>query len=229
MDFSPTPNPIPTKREEISTELEKKAKEILEKHLDGRNYIESKIDNWINLILNDIENYFKEKYPSYNLFAFCDIFSSNTSFYSDYTTICRISTDNSCLAIFKTDNIYSCLYLFFFKDFTSNQCFSLLPKIVSTGNKLLYEIFDERSYNKKFSEYSKRLNNEHIQQILKINTSKNIFFLTLSIKKPNINFSFNYRTVYNNNTYNINEIIQTFFTTDTEILHLIYVFSNDKN
>ena len=44
-----------TKKDDIFKDLSEKGKEILSKHLDGRIYKESKICEWINLILNDSE------------------------------------------------------------------------------------------------------------------------------------------------------------------------------
>ena len=215
-----------TKKDDIFKDLSEKGKEILSKHLDGRIYKESKIYEWINLILNDSENYFKNKYPLYNIFVYCAIFSNNTSFYSNYTSICVSSSESATISIFKSDQLYSCLYFFYFKNFNSDPCLSLEPKILFSGNKLLCDIFDERKYNEKTSNYCKRLNDEHITNILNIDRSRRYFFLTLAFKKPLIEFSYNYRYIY---PHSLKEIIQTFFTSDTEILHFIFMFSNVNN
>ena len=58
----------------IKNDLLNKGKEILSKHLDGRKYIESKVNEWILFIMEDFENYFEEKYPYYNLFLFLYLF-----------------------------------------------------------------------------------------------------------------------------------------------------------
>ena len=45
---------------------------------DGRTFIESKVDGWIKMIIDDFEKYFKEKYPSYYYFLFCNVSSKKT-------------------------------------------------------------------------------------------------------------------------------------------------------
>jgi len=219
-------DPLPNTKDEMNEELIQKAEEVLKRHLDGRVFMESKTEEWIKEILEDFEEYFNQQYPTYNLFLFCDICAKDINFYSYYTNVCSVSTEGACHAIFKSHYLYACLYFFFFQNFKSNPCFSLVPKIISTGNDLLYQIFDERRYNNKMSEYLIRLNNDHAKCILRIDKSRKIFSLALAFKKPLKNFVYNYKT---NCNYNMKEIIQTFFTKDTEILHLLFIFSNEEN
>ena len=45
-------------------------KDILEKHLDGRKLDMTKIKNWAEMIINDIEDSFKKKYSDFFLIYF---------------------------------------------------------------------------------------------------------------------------------------------------------------
>ena len=103
-------------KEIIISDLQKKGNELLVKHLDGRNYNESKVEMWIEAVLRDFENYFKEKYPNYYLFLFCTICSNNTSFYNNSFNIYKVLTEGGSFSVFRINNIYSCLFFFFFQN-----------------------------------------------------------------------------------------------------------------
>ena len=213
------------KEDIIEEECKKKGKEILQKHLDGRSYKESKVDEWINRILEEFIIYFKQNYPSYNIFLFCDVCPKKNLFFWNKRIISIPKKEKSSFSLFETDEIYSHLYFFFFNNFTSNQCLSLEPKIISFGNKLLYEIFDERHYEEKMSDYCERYNKELIDYILKLDKSKKFFSLIFAFKKPLKDLSYNYTTTW---PYQLSKIIPTFFTPDTEIIEYLFIFSNDK-
>ena len=212
-------------RDIMEEDLVKKGKELLSKHLDGRNYIEDKVEEWIKNILDEYEKYFKEKYPSYNLFMFCSVCSKSTYFNRNKASICVSSKEESVSSIFKTDDIFSCLDLFFFKAFKSIPNFSIEPKIISFGNKLLYEIFDERKYDSKMDNYCKRFNDEFESYFLKLDRKRRVLDLTYAFKKPMKNFSYLYKAI---SRYHLSKIIQTFITRDAEIYHYSFIFSNDN-
>ena len=211
-------------RDIISEDLKIKGKELLIKHLDGRIYKEDKVNEWIENILNDCENYFKEKYSSYHLFMLCEVCSINTYFNGSSKGLLA-SQENYVFPVFKTDELFSRFHLFFFTNFTSIENSSLEPKILSYGNKLLYEIFDERKYDAKMDDYRSRFNNEFNTYFHNLDCKKRVYNITYAFQKPLKDFSYNYRTI---SPYNLIRIIQTFFTKDTEIYHYLFIFSNDK-
>jgi hypothetical protein len=197
---------------------------ILKKHLDGRSYKEEKTYDWINTIINDFESYFYQKYPSYYIFSFCFICPKTTFYLTDNKSIVSKEEAGS-KAVFSSDDIQSALSFFFFKNFTSISCPYLEPRLIKYGNKLLYEIFDERKFAMILQECCIRLNKEVGSNILKIFTLKRFLIITYAFKKPATDFSYNFKT---KPPFNLSKIIQTFVTDDIEVWHFLFIVSNDK-
>lgn len=212
-----------TEKEIMTEDLEKKGEEILNKHLDGRTFIESKVDGWIKMIIDDFEKYFKEKYPSYYYFLFCNVSSKKTYFDANQQGLYR-KNERLSRAGFSTNDIYSTLRFFYFKDFKSNVDYSLKSKIIFYGNKLLYDIFDERNNEENMSDYCDRMNKEHMSNIHEFDKQSIYLFITFAINKPLKNFAFIYKTNWKNK---LNEIIQTFQTSKREIFHFVFMFTTD--
>jgi len=117
----------------------KKGKEILKIDLDWRSYKEPK--KWlIYLNLDEFEQYFYQKYSSYNLFLFCLVCSKSTLYYSDERAFLNADKDGQDSDVLNADDLHSVLYFFFNNNFTSKPCPLLEPRVISYGNKLLYEI-----------------------------------------------------------------------------------------
>lgn len=214
----------PKKADIMTDDCEKKGKEILKKHLDGRSYKEEKTYDWINTIINDFESYFYQKYPSYYIFSFCFICPKTTFYLTDNKSIVSKEEAGS-KAVFSSDDIQSALSFFFFKNFTSISCPYLEPRLIKYGNKLLYEIFDERKFAMILQECCIRLNKEVGSNILKIFTLKRFLIITYAFKKPATDFSYNFKT---KPPFNLSKIIQTFVTDDIEVWHFLFIVSNDK-
>ncbi len=212
-------------KEKILDDLIKKGKEILKIHLDGRSYKEPKVNDWIQMILDEFEQYFNQKYSSYNLFLFCIVCSKRTSYYRDEKAILNKDKDDQDSVVFNTDDLHSVLYFFFFKNFTSKPCPLLEPRVISYGNKLLYEIFDERKYGKILSDCCKKLNKEIDKIILDLDKSRYSLSITFAFKKRLKDFSYNFKWKA---TYDLARIIQTFITSETEIWHFLFLISNNK-
>ena len=75
------------------------------------------------------------------------------------------------------------------------------------------------------SNYCNRLNKEINTKIIEIDKSKSCLNITFAFKKPLKDYNYNYKT---NCPYHLSKIIQTFFTSDTEIWHFLFIFSNDQ-
>ena len=212
-------------KDKIKDDLTKKGKEILKTHLDGRSYNEPKVNDWIQRILEEFEQYFYQKYSSYNLFSFCFVCSKKTYFYNKDRSILINDKEDSNNVAFSTDDLYSSLKFFFFKNFTSNPCPLLEPRVISYGNKLLYEIFDERKFGEFLSDCCGKLNNEINEYLLEIDKSRKCLNITYAFKKPLKDFSYNFKMKA---SYDMARIIQTFMTSETEIWHFLFLISKDK-
>ena len=212
-------------KEIMRKDLMKKGEEILKRHLDGRGYKEEKVNEWIKTINEDFEKYFYEKYPKFNLFVFCLVCSKNTLYYCDDKSILLTDEEAQDTSVFNTDDLHSVLYFFSFKNFSSTANAFLEPRIISLGNKLLYEIFDERKYGKALTDCCVRLNKELNKSILEVDRRRRCLNMTFAFKKPLKDFSYNFRM---KSSFDLARIIQTFFTADTEVYHLLFMISNDK-
>ena len=193
--------------------------------MDGRGYKEEKVNEWIKLINEDFEKYFYKKYPEFNLFVFCLVCSKNTLYYCADKSILLKDEEAQDSSTFSTDDLHSVLYFFGFKNFTSTANAFLEPRIISLGNKLLYEIFDERKFGKSLTDCCVRINEELNNSILEVDRRRRCLNITFAFKKPLKDFSYNFKI---KSSFDLSRIIQTFFTPDIEVYHLLFMISNDK-
>ena len=159
------------------------------------------------------------------MISFCLVCSKNTFYYDNHTYICIVNKEFLDVAVFNSDDLHSVLYFFFFQNFSSNPNPGLEPKIISFGNKCLYEIFDERKYGKNLTDCCKNLNNKIVDNILESDKSRKCLTITFAFKKPVKNFSYNYKL---KSTYDMVRIIQTFVSTEIEVWSFLFVVSNDQ-
>ena len=75
---------------QITNDLKKEYKNILEKHLDGRIIKEDKINTWMNNILIEAKSYFTSKYPDYDLFLYIIVCQKKYLFFVQI--LCNIIT-----------------------------------------------------------------------------------------------------------------------------------------
>ena len=58
----------------IKNDIKEKSLELLDKYLDGREFILEKIEKWQNLILDELQEYLIKKYPKSKFILFCFIY-----------------------------------------------------------------------------------------------------------------------------------------------------------
>jgi hypothetical protein len=180
MYSAPSPAiPNESLKDKITNDLRKAYNEILEKHLDGRTIKEDKINSWMNNILIEAKDYFIKKYPDYSIFLYNTVYPRNIYFRSNATSISIPNTDWVDCISFTTDNLYSILYFFFYKN--TNLDYNVEEKeneIIQKGNNLLQKHLDDRKYNyDKIASYNENINKEHIEFILKTEKSVRCFCL----------------------------------------------------
>ena len=98
---------------QITNDLKKEYKNILEKHLDGRIIKEDKINTWMNNILIEAKSYFTSKYPDYDLFLNIAVCPKNIYFWSKSYSISLPNIDWCDNAEFTTNDLVV-LYIFSF-------------------------------------------------------------------------------------------------------------------
>lgn len=157
--------------------------------------------------------------------SFCLVCSKNTLYYEKNNVLCVIDKEDNNTAVFNSDDLHSCLYFFFFRNFTSNPNPGLEPKIISNGNKYLYELFDERKYWKSLTDCCKNLSNKIVDNILESDKRRKCLIIIFAFKKPVKDFSYNYKL---KSTYDMARIIQTFVSTEVEVWSFLFVVSNDQ-
>ena len=158
--------------QQITNDLKKEYKNILEKHLDGRIITENKINSWMNNILIDAKNYFTSKYPDYDLFLYIFVCPRNVYFYSKGYSISLTGIDWCDNTTFITNDLFSSLYFFFYKRL------ELTYELEESENEIIqkgYEIFKKYLKGRKFGNecdnYGKNINKDLCDYILSKNIS----------------------------------------------------------
>ena len=174
----PAPLAIPISKQ-ISDDLEEEYKKLLEKHLFGRIIKEDKINSWMDNILADAKEYFIKKYPNYDLFLFVFICPSNLYFRSNNHSICIKGKDWSNVVSLQTDDLYGCIYFFFYQKYKFDyQIESYENEIIQKGGDLLKKYLEDRKYGKELENYLKYINEEYSDFIFSKNKYLRCFLLS---------------------------------------------------
>ena len=97
----------------MKNSIKDECKKILEKYLEERKYNKDKVLKWKEMILEDLEQYLKNKYPGYG-FIISIFISEPIAFRSHAYSIYRSDSDGGFLQSFFGD-IYSEIRIFFSK------------------------------------------------------------------------------------------------------------------
>ena len=178
----------------------------------------------VELII-DFESYFSQKYSSYHLISFCLVCSKSTLYYEKTNGICVVDKEGHNTAVYNSDDLHSVLYFFFFQNFISNPCPCFEPKIISSGNKCLYDIFDERKFGESLNNCCKKFSKNMDDYILDLDKRRKCLKIIFAFKKPVKDFSYNYKL---KSSYDMVRIIQTFVSTEVEVWSFLFVVSNDQ-
>ena len=103
-------------KDEITNDLKKEFKKIIDNHLDGRTYKDDKIKIWVNNIITEAKEYFIKKYPSYDLFLFCLVSEKGVYYRQNSTYAAVIKSNDDNFADLETDYLYVTLRFFFLSD-----------------------------------------------------------------------------------------------------------------
>ena len=159
-------------KQQITNDLKKEYKNILEKHLDGRIVTENKINSWMNNILIDAKNYFTSKYPDYDLFLYVFVCPRNVYFYSNSTSISLPNTDWSDSTTFKTNDLFSVIYFFFYKRLElTYELEESENEIIKKGYEILKKYLKDRKYGNECDNYGKNITEDLCNYIFSKNIS----------------------------------------------------------
>ena len=132
----------------FTKELKSIAKNNLVKHLEGRTLNMDKIKSWGEMILNDLGNDLKIKYPDYCFGLFFSI-SDRTNYYSSNShSIMYTGTDKNIFEIYNTNDFNSEIRIFASKkyypkpNFKENMPYNYLVRI----NKRFHDSLEGRTY-----------------------------------------------------------------------------------
>ena len=140
-------------------EIKSICKEILEKHLDGRKFIKDKVQKWGELILNDIEDALKKKYPQYAYGIFFYM-SEISAFNSNANAIDYPKTDIILFQEYNTNDYYSEIRIFANKKYSKKKDFlnNISSDEIISINKKIQDNLEGRNYNfEKCSKYIKNI------------------------------------------------------------------------
>ena len=128
-------------------ELKKMAKNNLVKHLEGRTLNMDEVKSWGEMILNDLGNDLKKKYPDFCFGLFFWI-SNKTNYSSNAQSIMDIKTDKNIIEIYDRNDFYSEVRIFACKkyspmpNFKENIPYNYLVRI----NKRFHDSLEGRAY-----------------------------------------------------------------------------------
>ena len=178
----------------------------------------------MNNILIETKEYFNKKYPDYDLFLYIYVCQKNVYFSSKYTTISILNSDWISSINFQTYYLFSVLYYFFYKCVNLNYSLDEYEnEIIQKGNELLSKYLDERKYNPdKIVNYSKNINDEHVDFILNKEKCLRCFLLNEIYVNPiKGKFYFKYLS-YGKEIYM--RLFQTYTNDSLTSYHIVFFF-----
>ena len=222
MTETPQANELPINKR-IDEDLKKEFKTILQKHLEGRTIKEDKINSWMDNVLQDAQEYFIKKYPDYDLFLFCFTSPRSVKFYGYKNSISLINIDWCDFASFQTNDIYSCLYYFFYKKQNLNyQIEDYENEIIQKGSEIVTKYLQDRKYGNECKNYNKYIHDDFIDYILGKNKSLRCFFLNHIYPNPiQGKYYFKYLT-YGKQIYS--KFFQTYENDSLNYCHYLFFF-----
>ena len=208
---------------QITNDLKKEYKNILEKHLDGRIIKEDKINTWMNNILIEAKNYFTSKYPDYDLFLYITISPKNIYFWSKSYSISLPNIDWCDNAEFITNDLVSGLYFFFYKHYNLNyELEDFENEIIQSGNSILKKYLQDRKFGDECDNYGDNINEDLCNYILSKNNQLRCYFFNIIFKCPiNNKYFFRYLS-HGKQIYS--KIIQTYKNDSLECCQFIFFF-----
>ncbi len=132
----------------FKSEIKKMAKDNLLKHLEGREFNIEKIKVWGEMILNDLGNDLKKKYPEFGFGLFFYI-SDLTNYISNNKSIYYVKTDLTIMEAYNTNHYYSEIRVFANKKYSTKENFNknMSSKDIMNINKRFHDSLEGRTYN----------------------------------------------------------------------------------
>ena len=136
----------------MKNSIKDECKKILEKYLEERKYNKDKVLKWKEMILEDLEQYLKNKYPGYG-FIISIFISEPIAFRSHAYSIYRSDSDGGFLQSFFGD-IYSEIRISFCKLYssiglTNNKYCDIFSENMIKANELISNILNNKTYDEK--------------------------------------------------------------------------------
>ena len=135
----------------MKNSIKDECKKILEKYLDERKYNKDKVLKWKEMILEDLEQYLKNKYPGYGFII--SIFISEPIAYRSHSySIHRLDSDGAFFQTFFED-IYSEIRILFCKLYspiglTNNKYCDIFSENMIKANELISNILNNKTYDR---------------------------------------------------------------------------------
>ena len=208
----------------ITNDLKKVYKEILEKHLDGREFNENKILTWMNNILIDAKEYFIKKYNKYDLFLYVYTCPRNVYFHSNCYSISLKNIDWVDFVNFQTDKMFSSLYFFFYSHVDLKYSIDdIESEIIQNANEIIEKYLEGRNYNLvQKNNYSNNINVDETNFIINKENKCRCFFLNEIYQNPiKSKFYFKYLS-YGKDIYS--KIMQTYVNDSLKCYHYTFFF-----
>ena len=226
MSSAPIPNNGLPINKQMEKDLEQPFKDILSKHLAGREINEDNIYSWMDNILIDSKEYFRQKYPDYDIFIYIFVCPKNINFCSNGGPISNLNTDWNSSVAFITDILFSKLCYFYYKHVDLNyELEKYENEIIQKGNEIMRKYLQGRKYRNgsDINNYNNYINNEHGNFIM--SKEKNIikcYFLNEIFQNPiQGKYYFKYLS-YGKQIYS--KIFQTYENDSLTCCHSVFFF-----
>ena len=157
----------PTEKQKREKELSDLAQALMKKNLDGRRYHEDKIKKWSQAILDEMHNYFLEKYPKYG-FGILIFISEEPEFYTGGQTIFNRELDSKIVERYENNNLTAILVIFFIKKRKRNiELLYIDPEHFFNINRIFGDAFEERKFSEKYEKYMVNVVNDINEYLIK--------------------------------------------------------------
>ena len=213
---------VETEKQIREKELSDLAQALMKKNLEGRAFIEAKIKKWSQAILDEMCNYFLERYPQYG-FGILIFISEEKEFYTGGQAVFNRELDSKIVEKYENPNLSAVLVIFFIKKRKRNKELLLVdPEHFFNINRIFGDAFEERKFTERYETYMVNVVNDINTYIIKDYTLGKSFHqgFTLRNEQPRIHANFKFGNL---------EFLPyiTSYSNDQAIAHLFIFFVNN--
>ncbi len=172
---------------QLEKEIKEECDKLIKKYFDDRKYVDSKVKNWGDAFLKDLESFCKTK-TKYIFYLILRIDSKNSLWNYSYKYKIRNKKDGYYYFVYKLPFLKISFDVIYIEKFNAKKIINFDINSFQNQIKIMISnVIDERSYSKeKIKEYLKYISTDSIKNILSI--SKNCYYISpcIMVKCPKL-------------------------------------------